>query len=608
MTEVCEHTSQQQEQARTSFFGVQEGGGEAAPAYHCAMGPILQEQASTSLKRVTAKDKIRMKNAENAGAVNSSSKKGSKVIQNQRPPKRTGTSFRNGQDKESFPNTDKGSQQHCGNRAKADLSPLTGNRKIPRPQAESDVKSHQPRRTQVSGPEERRLTQAQQQPACCGEGDRNHTAPAKSRRDLSLPLAPQTVLHHKALQKLQLQQQQVPTLESLHLFESKEDDTDSASDLSDSERLPVLPSPCTPPQLNLRAEVINSVDLLPDIPGPRTEVVDHDSDQPYSYPDFLPPPFNTWSLRQLAIFLNTEGKGAPRPRPVGQLEKYLERLLQLEWHQVQTVQTESGRQVAPTLRSRGNAAGSSSSPMGSGHQRPHTAPPTRLNSPKSLRQNQQRGLPFALLSSLPSPSSAQLSRPVCPYCHIRYPLCNGTCYSYAYHRHSRLSPLLERKAPPSPTPLPTPPLSQKRSSSESRATASDSKLNARGPRDPGSPQTGKSHLRHMQATGNFRRPSHDASANGKSVAASSRKGRGGKALEFDRQRDNTATKSVHEKCTTPTNKQEMSLGKRCEKDIQGGESRWVKSGVRRPENCPPSKKIPASRSSGKLKNGQCLIK
>ncbi|XP_012682885.1 protein FAM217B isoform X2 [Clupea harengus] len=561
------------------------------------MGPILQEQASTALKRGPAKDKIRMKNAENSGAVNSSSKKASKVNQNQRPSKRTGTSLRNGQDVESFPKTEKVSQQHCGNRAKSDLSPLTGNRKLPKPQAESDGKSQQQRRAQMSGPEERRHMLAQQ-PVCCGEAERNHAAQVKSRRDLSLPLAPQAVLHHKALQKLQ-------TLESLHLFEAKEDDMDSASDLSDSERLPVLPSPCTPPQLNLRAEVINSVDLLPDIPGPRMGLLDHDNNDSsnYDYPDFLPPPFNTWSLRQLAVFLNTEGKGAPRPRPVGQLEKYLERLLQLEWHQIQTVQADSGRPAAPTMRPRGQPAGSS--PMGSGRPRPHTAPPTRLNSPKCLRQNQQ-GIPFAVLSSLTSPSSAKLSRPVCPYCHIRYPLCNGTCYSYAYHRHSRLSPLLERKVAPAPAPAPA--LPPKRSSSESRATVSDSKLNARGQRDPGSPQMGKSHLRQVQATGNIRRPSQDSGANGKPVPASSRKGRGGKGQEADKPRDNTRTKSVSERRTPPSSKQEVSLGKRCERDRQGTEAGWVKSGGRRPENCPPSKKLSASRPGGKAKNGHCLVK
>ncbi|XP_063064102.1 uncharacterized protein fam217ba [Engraulis encrasicolus] len=576
------------------------------------MGPIVQEQASTSLKRIPAKEKLRTKNAENAGAVNSSSKKGSKVNPNQRPSKRTGTSVRSGQDRDSVGKSEKGSHQHGASRAKSDLSPLTGNHKFPRPQAEGDVKSQQQRRTQASGPEDRRIKQIQQSEACCSsssEAERNHAAQVKSRRELSLPLAPQTELHHKMLQK-----QQCAALESMHLYDAKEDDTDSASDLSDSERLPVLPSPCTPPQLNLRAEVINSADLLPDIPGPHNMEAGEDDDdlnegRNFDYPDFLPPPFNTWSLRQLAVFLNTEGKGAPRPRPVGQLEKFLERLLQLEWHQIQTVQAESGaRMAAATLRSRGHLAGPASSPMSSAARpRPHTAPPTRLNSPKSLRQNQQRGLPFAVLSSLGSPSSAQLSRPVCPYCHIRYPLCNGTCYSYAYHRHSRLSPLLERKTPTTPGPAFMPSPSQKRSSSESRTATADGlkQPNARSSqRDPGSPQPGKGHLRHMQATGNMRRASQDSGSNGKH--ASSRKGRG-KGPEQDRHRDGySGTRSAPR--TPPASKQEVSLGKRCERDRQVSEVGWAKPGVRRPENCPPTKKLSASRPSGKGKSEQCLVK
>uniref|UniRef100_A0A672Q4X5 Family with sequence similarity 217 member B n=1 Tax=Sinocyclocheilus grahami TaxID=75366 RepID=A0A672Q4X5_SINGR len=316
-------------------------------------------------------------------------------------------------------------------------------------------------------------------PQCCKEMLQSHMALEKSRRALSLPLAPQPMLQQFPSQK------QLPDLDSLHFLEHKEDDTDSASDLSDSERLPVLPSPCTPPQLNLRAEVINSMDLHPHIPGPRTV---ENNEVSYSYPDFLPPPFNTWSLRQLAIFLNTEGKRAPRPKPVGQLEKYLERLLQLEWHQIQTIQADSGR--------------------------PHTAPPTRLSSPKSFRQGQQ-----AFFSSVASPSYTQLFRPVCPQCHIRYPLCNGTCSSYAYQRHSRLSPLLERKAPPANT--------QKRSSSESRASTSENRATLKN-QLPVSPQAAKAHQKHMQAVGNVRRASHELNTNGKSHS-SVRKGKTGRS-------------------------------------------------------------------------------
>lgn len=137
----------------------------------------------------------------------------------------------------------------------------------------------------------------------------------------------------------------------------KEDaEDDSASDLSDSERIPLPPSPCTPPELILRAEEIDPVCLehVPDVSFKESE---------YYYPDFLPPPFNSWDLKQLAVFVNVEGKTELRPKPTGFLEKYIDRLLQLEWLQMQTVQNEKGKaakarpQTAPgsihTLKSPG---------------------------------------------------------------------------------------------------------------------------------------------------------------------------------------------------------------------------------------------------------------
>ncbi|NXG54308.1 F217B protein, partial [Hemiprocne comata] len=117
----------------------------------------------------------------------------------------------------------------------------------------------------------------------------------------------------------------------------KEDaEDDSASDLSDSERIPIPPSPCTPPELILRAEEIDPVCLEH---GPDTSFKESE----YYYPDFLPPPFNSWDLKQLAIFVNVEGKTEFRPKPTGFLEKYIDRLLQLEWLQMQTVQNEKGK-------------------------------------------------------------------------------------------------------------------------------------------------------------------------------------------------------------------------------------------------------------------------
>ncbi|XP_038015068.1 protein FAM217B isoform X2 [Motacilla alba alba] len=123
--------------------------------------------------------------------------------------------------------------------------------------------------------------------------------------------------------------------ESVQIIKEDAED-DSASDLSDSERIPIPPSPCTPPELILRAEEIDPVCLehIPEMGFKESE---------YYYPDFLPPPFNSWDLKQLATFAHVEGRAEFRPKPTGSLEKYLERLLQLEWLQMQTVQSERGR-------------------------------------------------------------------------------------------------------------------------------------------------------------------------------------------------------------------------------------------------------------------------
>jgi len=369
---------------------------------------------------------------------------------------------------------------------------------------------------------------------CCNEVDQNRSRMGKNRRALSLPLSPIAGLRHMPMHS------PAPTPEALHRhYTQKEDDTDSASDLSDSERLPVLPSPCTPctpPHLNLRAEIINTDDFLPDFPGPcgavgdeEEEDADSDAERPtFSYPDFLPPPFNSWSLRQLAVFLHTEGRCAPRPKPVGLLEKYLERLLQLEWHQIQTVQAESSRTAGSRHRQLGvpsSTAAAAVAAAAAHPPRPHTAPPTRLNSPKGPRQG-QRPPPFTSLNTPTSPASnqQQLSRyPVCPQCHIRYPLCNGSCSPYAYQRHSRLSPLMERRSRPGAPAA--------RSSSESRAASSDGRAAGGGggggsgggsAQTPVSPSTAKSHVKQIQAAGNVRKTHHQepgASGGGSLVAS-----------------------------------------------------------------------------------------
>ncbi|XP_050978935.1 protein FAM217B isoform X1 [Labeo rohita] len=259
-------------------------------------------------------------------------------------------------------------------------------------------------------------------------------------------------------------------------LQSKDGEEDSASDLSDSERYSALPTQITPPDLNLRAEIIDPSDFH----SLRSSCRGHNKFKG-SYPDFLPPPFNSWSLQQLAVYLNTEGKGIPRPNPVGQLERYLDRLLQLEWHQIQTIQEDSSK---------------SNAPLPKGRHVPHSSSHLSLSSPKCILQC-QRAFPLALLSSLASAPTLQLSSCTCPHCQNLYPILNGTCRSYAYHHHTRLSPLLEKKGQASALP--------KRSSSESRAHQLEPRHRSREHR-LSDPLSESSHLRRMQAVGNIRNP------------------------------------------------------------------------------------------------------
>ncbi|XP_037540182.1 protein FAM217B [Nematolebias whitei] len=459
------------------------------------MGPIMQERtASTTLKRVVSKEKIRVKNTENSGPV-ASSKKGNKT-------KKLVSPMKNGlpgpgQDKDTAA-PHRGVPSKSG-RLKSSAARNTS--KVSSPEEEGDLRPQLRKHSTSHRKEEKRESQ-QRMSQCSSEHLQNRPGMGKNRRALSLPLSPISGLRHLPTQALTCSP--APTPEAIqHHYNHKEEDSDSASDLSDSERLPVLPSPCTPctpPHLNLRAEIINTNDFLPDFPGPHGAVGDEDESEKsnYNYPDFLPPPFNSWSLRQLAVFLHTEGRGAPpRPKPVGPLEKYLERLLQLEWLQIQTVQAEISRPPGSRTRQQGFPSQTTA--------RPHTAPSSRLNSPKGLRHS-SRAFPFTPVNNPPSPASAQhqLSHfPVCPHCHIRYPLCSGSCSAYAYQRHSRLSPLLERKVRPG--------AGAKRSSSETRANSIEGKSPGAqgggegGARTPVSPSAGKSHLRHMQASGNARR-------------------------------------------------------------------------------------------------------
>nr|XP_020473549.1 uncharacterized protein LOC109970379 [Monopterus albus] len=553
------------------------------------MGPIMQERtASTTLKRVVSKEKIRVKNTENSEPV-TSSKKINKI-------KKSVGQMKNGlpgpgQEKDIVTTVQKGAQSK-GGRVKYGSTQNTSKLSSP---DEEDFRPQLRKHSSVHRKEEQRENQRMSQ--CGTEVHQNRGGIVKNRRALSLPLSPISGLRHMPAQPLT--HSPAPTPEALQQhYNQKDDDTDGASDLSDSERLPVLPSPCTPctpPHLNLRAEVINTHEFPPDIPGPHGTVGNEDeSEKPsYSYPDFLPPPFNCWSLRQLAVFLHTEGRGAPRPKPVGPLEKYLERLLQLEWLQIQTVQAESSR--PPGSRSRPQSFPSASTAHSS---RPHTAPPSRLNSPKGLRHS-QRAFPFAPINNPPSPASTQhsLSRfPVCPHCHIRYPMCNGSCSAYAYQHHSRLSPLLELRAKPGEP--------AKRSSSETRATSTEGRSpggqggGGGGAQTPVSPSAGRSHLRHMQAAGNARKQPQESGSNtnGRGQARKSRI-RANSETDVKKETGGINKAAAVEKRVFASGKREFITSMTAEKDWQRTEAggQVSKTALKRAAKEPQSfSKIPLS--------------
>ncbi|XP_008840342.2 LOW QUALITY PROTEIN: protein FAM217B [Nannospalax galili] len=132
-------------------------------------------------------------------------------------------------------------------------------------------------------------------------------------------------------------------------------DEDSASDLSDSERVAIPPSPFSPPDLNLRAEEIDPVSFSLH-PNPSQ------AEPEPCYPDFLPPPFSSWDLQDMALVLNTEGRSETLPRPTGFLGKYIDRLLQLEWLQTQTVQWEKARTAKARPPTASGASGILKSP------------------------------------------------------------------------------------------------------------------------------------------------------------------------------------------------------------------------------------------------------
>ncbi|XP_037535009.1 uncharacterized protein fam217bb [Nematolebias whitei] len=254
---------------------------------------------------------------------------------------------------------------------------------------------------------------------------------------------------------------------------------DSDTDLSESERCLEYSSCRVPPHLELRSEVIEDEESI----SYRARGRDRGR---LAFPDFLPPPFNSWNLSQLAVFYNMEGRAAPWPRSNSPLERYLQKLLQLEWHQLQTIQEERGQLHVSEV--------TSSCPR---------SVVSRLSSPKCILQC-QRAFPLTFLSPLVSHPTLLSS--------CAYTPCSTCSYArrVACCRESRLSPPRQSRVVTSVT---------KRSCSENRVHSSD--------RIPGSqrlssPSRTSIYLRRMQASGNIRNPVQGAASRSLSAAPKSR--------------------------------------------------------------------------------------
>ncbi|XP_011473487.1 protein FAM217B [Oryzias latipes] len=265
------------------------------------------------------------------------------------------------------------------------------------------------------------------------------------------------------------------------------DQEDSNTDLSEGEKDPVSPCSGVPPKLELRPEVIKDGESSLQIHRSKRHGT-------FEFPDFLPPPLNSWNLSQLAVFYKMEDKAASRLRPVGPLERYLERLLQLEWHQMQTVQEERGESAPPESTF-------------TCYRAPTTAS-ARLSSPKCILQC-QRAFLLTFLSSLGGHPSL-LSGCTCTVCQMKYSNCTAFCCRSYHSRQSGPPSMLERSHRSSSL--------AKRSSSESRPSSSD--RSCRAPRF-NSPVRTSSHMKRMQASGNIRNPNQGATTRSHSTVRDS---------------------------------------------------------------------------------------
>ncbi|XP_067904121.1 uncharacterized protein [Heterodontus francisci] len=188
-------------------------------------------------------------------------------------------------------------------------------------------------------------------------------------------------------------------------------DEDSASDLSDSERIPFVSTPCKPPDLKLRAEVIAPTELA---------LSQTSSCLDFSYPDFLPQPYASWNLQELSLLVNSSSitKSPVTAQPLGLLESFVGRLLELEWLQLKTEEAERSKFIRPHS---------------------NTAPSSCISARNPRRVKKACLMVNKLLASPEDLGVGTVCRAasICSHCQLQYPYCNGTCRPYAYQNFSR---------------------------------------------------------------------------------------------------------------------------------------------------------------------------
>ncbi|XP_019628947.1 PREDICTED: uncharacterized protein LOC109473512 [Branchiostoma belcheri] len=158
---------------------------------------------------------------------------------------------------------------------------------------------------------------------------------------------------------------------------------------------------------------------------------DYDSDDSkegesgvFPFPDFLPKPFNEWDLQELALLSNKNWKDAVRVKPKGQYLDIIERLMEFERLQLQTIQWEMEKS-RPSSRAASR----------SGASRERTA---ALAKPKA---GQGKPCHPDCVQPMCAGNCVQKRVPsgrLCIHCRQRY--CTGTCKEHCYDSHQRQPP------------------------------------------------------------------------------------------------------------------------------------------------------------------------